>query len=67
LRSKLAEADAALSKAEKICDDFSRLPSVSEEDAEDWAIKLSLAMGRYILFSNMKKYTNSIIQKILHL
>lgn len=48
---KLPEAEAALVKAEKMFEKFSKILSISQDDVEDWDIKLSLAMARYTLNS----------------
>lgn len=43
---KLAEAEAALSKSEKVLSELSGMPLVLHDDIEGWTIKLCLAIGR---------------------
>jgi tetratricopeptide (TPR) repeat protein len=58
MEKKLTEADAALSKAEKILHELSGLPMVLDDDIEDWTTKLCLASGR--LNFHQQKYAVSI-------
>jgi len=41
----------ALSKSEKVLNEFSIMPLVLNEEIEGWTIKLSLAIGRYAFMS----------------
>ena len=44
----MTEAETALLKSEKVLSEFSGMPLVLHDDVEDWTIKLSLAIGRYV-------------------
>jgi len=45
---RLPEAEAALTKSEKVLNELSGMPLVIDDDIERWTIKLSLAIGRYV-------------------
>jgi len=44
---RLPEAEAALSKSEKVLSELSDMPMVLHDDIEGWTIRLCLAIGRY--------------------
>ena len=45
---RLSEAEAALSKSEKLLSELSGMPLVLHDDIEGWTIKLCLAIGRCV-------------------